>query len=365
MSGYSKKILIIDHDTGMRQLFAGLLKSQCGFLDVISAGSLQAAMQIVSTQQIDIVITGLNLAEVAALHLIEKLVEIFPEKKIIHMSSPSRQLIRSQIKHPHLIHFDQSHNLNLLTKRICSELHIDYGGQLLRVSLSSFLQLLELDGRSCTLRVSTKGKIGYLVIKDGELINAYQEGQPNRDVKETALHIMSWDEVIIEINFSEPTAARELSEPLMMLMLESGRIDDENQIAKEEKREHERYLIPVALDYDISDVSYQCFLQDISLEGAYIETEQDIPVDHIITLTLAFPQSKKNYAIKGVVVRKDAKGVGVRFAKMTHGQKKIIQTFITENTKPVEPLNSDLPAPGEIPVEPPNFLKSVLEESVE
>ena len=78
-----------------------------------------------------------------------------------------------------------------------------------------------------------------------------------------------------------------------------------------------------------------------------------------------FKKSKKNYAIKGVVVRKDAKGVGVRFAKMNHGQKKIIQTFITENTKPVEQLNSDLPAPGESLAEPPNFLKSVLEESLE
>ena len=361
MSAYSKTILVIDHDAGMRQLFAGLLKSQCGFLEVLTAGSLQAAMQIISTQNIDIVITGLNLAEIAALHLIEKLAEIFPDKKIIHMSSPARQLIRTTIQHPYLIHFDQSHNLNLLTKRICSELGIDYGGQLLRVSLSSFLQLLEIDGRSCTLRISTKGKLGYLFIHNGELIHAFIEGVAQNEAKEDALQIMSWDDVTIEIDFSEPACSRELSEPLMMLMLESGRLDDEYQSNKEEKRENERYYIPVALDYDISATPCQCFLMDISLQGAYIETEQDIPIDHIITLTLTLPQTKKSYAIKGVVVRKDPKGVGVRFSKMTHGQKKLIQSFITENTRKEPTQESELPAPAE----PPDFLKTILEEEIE
>ena len=325
-----KKLLVVDHDPSMRQILVGLLRSQCGFFDVASAGSLQEVSQIISAKPVDLIVTGFHLAEIAGLHLIEKLIESRPEQKILYLTTPQRRQVRAKIKnHPSLIYFDQNQNLTLLARRICSELAIDYGGRLRGVTLSSFLQLLELDGRSCLLQVSAKGKTGYLAIKDGELINALY-GSTIGDAKMAALQVLSWEDVTIEIDFSVKAISREIDEPLMMLMLESGRIDDEIQNDKTNLRTHSRHTISLALDYDISDVTYQCFMRDISLGGAYIETEQDLPIGHIITLTLALPEQKRSYAIKAIVARKDERGVGIRFSRMTLGQKKVIQSFITE-----------------------------------
>ena len=39
-------------------------------------------------------------------------------------------------------------------------------------------------------------------------------------------------------------------------------------------RKHDRYEYLVAIDYDVSDYKYQCFLRDIFLGGVYIETDQ-------------------------------------------------------------------------------------------
>lgn len=354
-----KKLLVVDHDPSMRQILAGLLRSQCGFFDVSSAGSLQEVLQIISEGPVSLIVTGFNLAEIAGVHLIEKLIATAPEQKILYMTTPQRQQVRTKIKnHPSLIYFDQTQNLTLLTRRICSELSIDYGGQLRGVTLSSFLQLLELDGRSCVLQVAAKGKVGYLAIKDGELINALYKPRSD-DAKMAALQVLSWEDVTIEIDFSAKTISREIHDPLMMLMLESGRIDDEIQSDKANLRTHSRHTISLALDYDISDVTYQCFMRDISLGGAYIETDKDLPIGHIITLTLALPEQKRSYAIKGIVARKDERGVGIRFSRMTIGQKKVIQSFITNNVEGALRASEET-SPAAISGPTPNFLGPLL-----
>jgi len=80
----------------------------------------------------------------------------------------------------------------------------------------------------------------------------------------------------------------------------------------------------VAIDYDIRDWTYQCFLRDISLGGAYIETEQTIEVGQPIVLTLNSSENRQS-TIDAVVVRKDEKGIGVQFKALDAKQKEVIQ----------------------------------------
>jgi CheY-like chemotaxis protein len=344
MIPHRKNILVVDHDCAASQMFVGLLKSQCGFFQVLCAGSLQTALHLVAASAADIVVTGINLAEIACLHLIERLSGSFPDRKIIHMTTPARQLVRAKMRQrPFLLHFDQTQNLNSLSRRICLEVGINYGGQLRGISLASFLQLIELDGQSCTLRVAGKSNVGYLAIIEGLLIDACEEDNDTGDPKDAALRILSWDDVTIEIDLNPPAANPAMEEPLTMILLESGRIRDEKRNRLIEQRKHQRYLAPVAIDYLVNGAAHQCFMRDISLGGSYIETEQKLAIGESIFLVTEQTPDKDDRLYQGLVVRADHKGVGIRLSPMNPGQQKSMMGFIAENMKTEEIVSNDSP----------------------
>jgi len=320
-----KNILIVDHDEILLQAFVGLLKSQGGFLNVLSAKSGKAALEIITQGRIHIVITGLYMSEIDGFELVTLLARQHPDIRVIVMTNNASPMLRAKIKQiPTAIHFDQTKDISLLTKRIFTELHIDYGGQVRGLSLPSFLQMIELEERSCTLQISTKGETGRMVIVNGELVAA--KVGPWRG-ESAALLILAWENVLIDIDYSFKEVQREMTKPLMALLLESRRLIDERQSGRTNLRKHDRFECLVAVDYDISDWTYQCFLRDISMGGAYIETEQSVKNGQKITLTLSSPEFEHSCVIIGKVVRRDKKGIGVRFEEISLQQKKMIQAL--------------------------------------
>lgn len=320
-----KNILIVDHDEIMLQAFVGLLKSQDGFLNVLSAKSGKAALEIIAQRRIHIVITGLYMSGIGGFELVTLLAKQHPDIRVIVMTNNASPMLRAKIKQiPTAIHFNQTMDISLLTKRIFTELHIDYGGQVRGLSLPSFLQMVELEERTCTLQISTKGETGRLSIVNGELVAA-KVGQLSGE--SAALQIFAWENVLIDIDYSFKYVQREIYKPLMALLLESGKLVDEKKSGRPNLRKHDRFECLVAVDYDISDWTYQCFLRDISMGGAYIETEQSIEVGQKITLTLSSPKFQRSCAIIGQVVRRDKKGISVRFEEISLQQKKVIQAL--------------------------------------
>ncbi len=321
-TGSKKNILIVDKDAVLLRTFVGLLKSQGGFIKVLSAQSGPEALDILKREPVHIVITGISLPEIDGFELLTLITRGYPEIRVIMMTHNASPMLRAKIKQtPAAFHVDPTVDMSMLTKRIFTELQIDYGGQIRGLSLSSFLQMVKMEGHSCTLHVSGKGKTGYLHLTDGELIAA-SHGPLKGEA--AAIQILSWDNVEIDIDYTKKDLKREIEKPFMALLLESGRMTDEIMGGRPDLRKHERFECLVAIDYDISDLTYQCFLRDISLGGAYIETEQAIEVGQQIILTLNSPEQKQS-TIKARVARKDKKGIGVKFDDLDEMQKKVIE----------------------------------------
>jgi Tfp pilus assembly protein PilZ len=76
-------------------------------------------------------------------------------------------------------------------------------------------------------------------------------------------------------------------------------------------------------------------MRDISEGGAYIETEQPIKVGQRLTMSLASPVLERTCAINGTVVRRDPKGIGVRFDNMTLQQKQVIRSLTETRCSPI------------------------------
>jgi len=99
-----------------------------------------------------------------------------------------------------------------------------YQGHISGIPLTSFLQLIELDHKTCTLRVTSGNQRGSLYFVNGELWDA-QSG--NECGAETALRIISWRQVIIDIEAECPLTIRNIDLPLGFMLIEGVKRRDE------------------------------------------------------------------------------------------------------------------------------------------
>ncbi len=327
-----KNILVVDTDSVMLHTFVGLLKSQSNFLRVLSAAGVEPALDALADEAVDILITGMHMSEVDTFELLDRLTQDYPDLRIFVMTNNASAMFRAKVRQmPSAIHFDQALDVSMLTKRIFTELQIDYGGQIRGIALASFLQLMELEGRSCALQITAKGKTGTIYIKGGKPVAARMG---LLTAKPAILHVLTWENVLIDIDYAAQDVVKEITTPLMNLLLESGRIVDEKQNQRPNQRRHSRYDCLVGVDYDISDWTYQCYMRDISEGGAYIETEHAVRVGQRLIMSLASPVLEQTCAINGTVVRRDPKGIGVRFDELTLQQKQVIRSLTESRCSP-------------------------------
>jgi CheY-like chemotaxis protein len=320
-----KNVLIVDSDPFIRSVFTGLLKSQSGFLNVWSAENGKAACALTASQPIQVVITGQNLSELEVLEIVTHSARHQPPMRVIVFTSRASSMLRSRIrKNACAINFDHTQDICQLARRLFTELRIDFGGQVKGIGLSAFLQMMELEGRCAALQISAKGKTGYLYLSEGEPIAATLGPLAG---KAAALAILGWKHVTIDIDYSPPERQPEFDESLMNLLLEAGRLDDEKNSGLPEKRRHERFDCLVAVDYDVSSSTYQSCLRDISLGGAYLESEQPALLGSGLTLSLSAPGVTRSCKVQGKVIRCDPKGIGVSFEHLSLKQKEVIQAL--------------------------------------
>ncbi|MFW2369146.1 MAG: response regulator [Desulforhopalus sp.] len=324
-----KNVLVVDSDQTMLRTLTGLLKSHGEFLNVYDAVNTRQAIELLQNTPIDIVISAIRIPKVDGFRLVTKITKDYPSIKVIIMTKGTNALLRVTIKHfPTAVHLDQSRDISMLTKRVFTELQIDYGGRVRGINLSSFLLMMELEKCTCTLRVTSKNSIGSLWLQDGELIAAKSKSSKG---EEAAFDILAWQNVFIDIDYTPCEIEREIFMPLMLLMLESSQHEDETQSNIKNNRAYERCNLLVALDYDIKNMARQCLLRDISLGGAYIETDQEIHLGQTITLTLASPKLKSRCSIEASVVRKDGRGLGVNFQFSSPEQQQVISAMINSS----------------------------------
>ncbi|MCP4343735.1 MAG: response regulator [Desulfobulbaceae bacterium] len=326
-----KNVLVVDSDQAMLRTLTGLLKGQGGFFNVFATSNTRQSLELLQETPIDLVIAAIRLPKVDGFRLVTKLTKEYPAIKVIIMTKDAHPLLRASIKRfPSAVHLDQSHDISMLTRRIFTELQIDYGGGVRGINLSSFLQMMELERCTCTLRVSSKDQAGSLWLTNGEVIAAQLQAAEG---EEAAFDILAWENVFIDIDYTPHGMEQQIFMPLMMLILRSGQRYDEIRSSTRNNRAHERYDLLVALDYDIKNMTRQCFMREISLEGAYIETDQKMELGQTVTLVLNSTRLKSSCSIQANVVRKDGKGAGFHFQIKSTEQKQMIKAMIDSTIK--------------------------------
>ncbi len=98
------------------------------------------------------------------------------------------------------------------------------GGQLQGISLDSFLQMVQMEKTTCTLKVVSGKNEGTLFVLDGELIAAETQDLQNF---EAACAVISWNDAVIEIENTCTKTENEINQPLMHVLMEGLKLKDE------------------------------------------------------------------------------------------------------------------------------------------
>lgn len=227
LEGPTRTLLVAEDDRAVLSLYRMGLKGLAGFNVILVENGLKA-LGVLRTQHVDVLVTDLHMPVMDGFGLIAKAASDYPALPIIVMTSMpesehgnrplSLGAFRIMSKPPHL---------SKLMEEIKAAAHQEPTGLIRGISLSSLLQLLNWERKSCTLTVKRKEDRGQLYFRDGELIHAlhhHTEGLP------AAYTILAWDRPEVEFVDTcrvEPTI---LDLPITEILMNVAMITDHDSL---------------------------------------------------------------------------------------------------------------------------------------
>ncbi|MDJ0801354.1 MAG: response regulator [Desulfobacterales bacterium] len=225
-----RKVLFVDDDLEMLQaLQEGLEKYRETFNVVLSKDGLDAVAEL-KKQPISLVVTDLKMPRMDGFSLLSQIMENYPDIPVIIITGYSTPEMKRLAQEGGAVgYISKPFLIEDLARQIMKTLRKESdGGTLHSVSSGMFLQLMEMEERTCTIRlvdkVSANG--GVLFFHEGELLDA-RVGQTKG--LQAAYQIFSWEEVTLSIQNDCPQIENNINSDLQPIILEAMRIKDESQ----------------------------------------------------------------------------------------------------------------------------------------
>ena len=229
------KILLVDVDTGTLNAFAEQFKAQSGDYKMLTAGSCKEVPGLVDKSKINMVLIDLKMPEADDIEFLFKMSKDYPKVSIVVMTAFGTPEIEKKInKFETCSYYEKPIDIPSLTEKIVNDLESVVGGKIHGIALSSFLQMSEMEKTTCKLTVTADEKVGLIYLQKGALISA-QVGSLKGNT--AAFEILSWDDAAIEIEKIDLKKKKEISMPLMNILMEGLRIKDEKVAAEKQKRQ--------------------------------------------------------------------------------------------------------------------------------
>jgi CheY-like chemotaxis protein len=223
-----KNVLLVDDDRAM------LLALQEGFarysdsFSVLLAGDGIEAIEYLKRQPISLVVTDLKMPRVDGFALLATIMANFPDIPVIIITGYSTpEMERLARKGGAVAFVAKPFLIENLARQIVSMLRQEAdGGTLHNVSSGVFLQLIEMEQKTCTIRLEEKtfGEKGVLFFVEGELCDA-RVGERQGEI--AAYEIFAWDNVSLAIQNECTVRQNRINKELSSLLIEGARRSDE------------------------------------------------------------------------------------------------------------------------------------------
>jgi CheY-like chemotaxis protein len=228
-----KKVLIVDDDKSFLQGLIDGFKAYEDKFSIVTAGDGIEAVLALEKEDISLVLTDLKMPRMDGFELVAHLSSNYSDIPVIVMTAFGTPEMEESLRAMGTIQYiEKPIDFAILVEKILQGLEGPVRGQgyITGVSLSSFLQLLEIDKKTCTLTIRSGGKKGYMNFKDGDLLDASFEGVQG---SEAAFEIVSWKNVEIAMDSSCSVTEKNISESLGFILLEGSRRTDEKDAASD------------------------------------------------------------------------------------------------------------------------------------
>jgi hypothetical protein len=160
--------------------------------------------------------------------LLSRVMEFYPEIPVIIITGYSTPEMERLAREGGAVgYIEKPFMVEALARKIVTTLRRESeGGTLHSVSSGMFLQLIEMEQKTCTIRLHDKssGKQGVLFFQDGALLDARVNGLQG---EAAAYEIFCWDEVTLTIQHGCPQKEKKIESELQGILLEAMRLKDE------------------------------------------------------------------------------------------------------------------------------------------
>ena len=195
------KILIVDDDDEFLDRLIKLFKTSQNVFDMVTAADGAEALNILKTTTISLVVSDVQMPVMDGFILMAYISGLYPDIPVIIINDPGEVGAKeAALESGAVAYLEKPFTLKDLLHTISDTFKkMSDGGQLSNVSLEMFIQLFEMERKTCTVRVQDKetNKTGALFFKDGELYNArISEIEGN----EAAYEIISWEKISVSIS---------------------------------------------------------------------------------------------------------------------------------------------------------------------
>jgi DNA-binding response OmpR family regulator len=223
-----KKVLIVDDDQDMLLSLEEGLSEYDETFSIITAEDGLGAVEELKNNTISLVVTDLKMPKMDGFSLLSHIMEHYPEIPVVIITGYSTSEMERLAREGGAIgYIAKPFMIDDLAKRVITALRKEAdGGTLHSVSSGIFLQWMEMEAKTCTVRLVEKssGKQGILFFLEGQLLDARCDSLRG---EAAAYEIFSWDDVSLSIQNACPQRERRIHRDLQAILLDAMVLKDE------------------------------------------------------------------------------------------------------------------------------------------
>jgi DNA-binding response OmpR family regulator len=235
------KILIVDDEpTQARGLSRAILHRRPDY-SVLTALNGAEAVALLEEQQVDLVLTDLQMDQMDGFDLLAWILSHRPALLAFAMTGQASEESSRRLSGLGAIEcFNKPLDIDALLERLTDGLAQSIRGHVQNVGLASFLQLIELERKTCTLEVRRGDLVGHLYLRKGELLEA-RVGDASGE--QGALAIIGWINASITIHSGCEVNERGIHKPVYHIVMDAMRMRDE--VVRKRGTDSERALMRI------------------------------------------------------------------------------------------------------------------------
>jgi len=222
-----KNILIVDDEKSFLSSLVFGFESYAADFNTMTAENGKKAVEAMQSRDIDLVVTDLKMPEMDGFELLAYLSRTHPGIPVIVMSAYCTSEIKTMLRDRGAFTIlEKPIDFQDLVNKIFLGLEAVSEGFIQGITLPAFLQLVEMEKKTCTLRIESHGEKGLLYFQDGVLIDAETDKEQHESA---ACTIGCWEDARIEIESFCRKKIRQINKPLNYILMEGYRIKDERE----------------------------------------------------------------------------------------------------------------------------------------